>query len=189
VIVDIGTGDGRAVIERARREPTALVIGVDAAAAAMADASRRAERRGPHNALFLAEGAERLAASPLARTADFVTITFPWGSLLRGVVGLDDAAMTGVAAILGQAGRIAVLASVVPADGIDGFDCLDEAAAASISAAWRRAGVDLTSMRPATADEITESGSTWSRRLRTATPAGNGEERRPVWRLDGRRLG
>jgi len=54
----------------------------------MAEASRRADRRGPSNALFLAAGVETLPASPLTGSADLVTVMFPWGSLLRGVLGL-----------------------------------------------------------------------------------------------------
>ena len=79
VVVDLGTGDGRAVLRRAAAEPSALVIGIDAAASAMAEASRRADRRGPTNALFLAAGVEALSASPLAGRADLVTVTVPVG--------------------------------------------------------------------------------------------------------------
>ena len=63
VVVDLGTGDGRAVIERARAQPDALVVGIDASAAGMADASRRAARSVPRggvpNALFVVAAAEQ----------------------------------------------------------------------------------------------------------------------------------
>jgi 16S rRNA (adenine(1408)-N(1))-methyltransferase len=199
VIVDLGTGDGRAVLARARSEPRALVIGIDASAAAMAETSRRASRRGPSNALFFAEGAERLADSPLAGRADLLTVTFPWGSLLRGLVGLDPATLAGAAALLRGAGRLEVLASVVPSDRVPGLDCLDDGAATAIREAWRAAGLELTSMRPATPAEIGASGSSWAGRLQAAGhgPRGagsrgagsRGAEPRPVWRLDGHRLG
>jgi 16S rRNA (adenine(1408)-N(1))-methyltransferase len=180
VIVDIGTGDGRAVLACATAEPASLVIGVDAAVAAMAESSRRADRRGPRNALFFAAGAETLASSPLACAADLVTVTFPWGSLLRGVVGLDGAALRGVAATVAIGGRIEVLASVVPTDGIDGLECLNDAFAPVIADAWQRAGLRLTGMRPASRTDIGAAGSSWARRL--------GPDR-PVWRLEGRRDG
>lgn len=204
MIVDLGTGDGRAVLARARSEPRALVIGIDASAAAMAEMSRRASQRGPGNALFLAEGAERLADSALAGRADLLTVTFPWGSLLRGFVGLDPATLAGAAALLRPGGRLEVLASVMPSDRVPGLDCLDDRAAAAIRAAWRAAGLELTSMRPATPAEIVASGSSWAGRLRAARkgPRGagphgaesrasgsRGAEPRPVWRLDGGRLG
>ena len=180
MIVDVGTGDGRAVLRRAPAEPRALVIGVDADAAAVADASRRASRRGPRNAIFLAEGAERLATSPLSGAADLLTITLPWGSLLRGVLGLDERALDGIAAVLAPAGRLEVLASVVPTDRVEGLDCLDASSAPAIREAWRTAGLELLSMRPATLADLAASGSSWARRL--------GPDR-PVWRLSGRRLG
>jgi 16S rRNA (adenine(1408)-N(1))-methyltransferase len=42
----VGTGDGRFVLALARARPDTLVIGLDAVAAGMAEASRRAARRG-----------------------------------------------------------------------------------------------------------------------------------------------
>jgi 16S rRNA (adenine(1408)-N(1))-methyltransferase len=176
VIVDLGTGDGRAVLACAAAEPSALVIGIDAAAAAMAESSRRADRRGPRNALFLAAGAAALAESPLAGQADVVAVSFPWGSLLRGVLGRDEAALRGIAAIVRPGGRVEILASVVPGDRIDGVDCLDGSIRPLIADAWLAAGLRLTEMGPATAAEVASTGSTWARRLGAA---------RPVWRLAG----
>jgi 16S rRNA (adenine(1408)-N(1))-methyltransferase len=182
VIVDLGTGDGRAVLDRALGEPRALVIGIDASAAAMVDASRRAARRGPRNALFFAAGAEALPSSPLVGCADVVTVTFPWGSLLRGIVGLDPTALAGVAAPLRVGGHLVVLASIVPSDGVPGLDRLDGSAAPTICAAWRQAGLELTSLRAATPSEIAASVSSWARRLRS------GGSPRPVWVLEGRKM-
>ena len=57
--VDLGTGDGRRVLRAAAARPDTLVIGVDANAAGMAEASRRAARRGAlPNALFVVAAAE-----------------------------------------------------------------------------------------------------------------------------------
>ena len=176
MILDIGTGDGRAVLVRAAAEPRAVVIGVDAAAETMAESSRRADRRGPRNALFFAAGAEALAASPLAGAADLVTVTFPWGSLLRGVVGLERGALCGVAGTLASGGRLEVLASVVSTDRVDGLECLDDTVAPAIAEAWRAVGLRLAAVRPATRAEIEATGSSWGRRL---------SPDRPVWRLEG----
>ena len=135
MIVDVGTGDGRAVLARAADDPAALVIGVDAIAASMAEASRRADRRGPSNALFLAAGVETLPASPLTGSADLVTVTFPGGSLLRGVLGLDERALCGVASVARPAARIEVLTSVIPSDAIPGIERLDASWCPGIEAA------------------------------------------------------
>ena len=57
--IDLGTGDGRHVLAAAAARPDTLVIGVDANAAGMAEASRRAARRGAlPNALFAVAAAE-----------------------------------------------------------------------------------------------------------------------------------
>ena len=176
MIVDLGTGDGRAVLARADEDPAALVIGIDASAASMAESSRRADRRGPSNAVFFAAGVEALSCSPLAGQADVVTIAFPWGSLLRGVLGLDDPALCGIASVARPGGRIEVLVSVVPADGVSGMDRLDLAQRATIDAAWWDSGLRLMSMRYVTPADLSGSRSSWARRL---------GPQRPVWRLDG----
>jgi 16S rRNA (adenine(1408)-N(1))-methyltransferase len=178
VVVDIGTGDGRVVLARAAAEPAALAVGIDASAPAMAGASLRADRRGPANALFLAAGVESLETSPLAGRADLVTVLFPWGSLLRGSLGLDDRALCGIASLLAPGGRLEVLASVVPSDGVAGLASLDTTAEPAVRRAWSATGLELETMRPSSGQEVLSSGSTWARRL------GAG---RPVWRLEGRR--
>ncbi|MBV9327743.1 MAG: methyltransferase domain-containing protein [Chloroflexi bacterium] len=81
--MDLGTGDGSAVLRLAKSSPRTLVIGVDTNAAGLVDASRRATRkRGADNALFLvADATDALHA--LCGRVDLLTITLPWGSLLR----------------------------------------------------------------------------------------------------------
>lgn len=177
MIVDLGTGDGRAVLARATADPRAFVIGIDAIATGMAESSRRAARRrgdrDAGNAIFLVEAAEVLPG-PLAEIASFVTITMPWGSLLRGVLGLDAVTLRGVASIVAPGGRVQVLVSVVPADRVDGIATLERPSEAQIASAWRSVGFELESMRPATVDDLRAARSSWARRL--------GD--RPVWRLD-----
>ena len=183
MILDLGTGDGRAVLERAAAEPDALIIGMDAASAAMAETSRRADRGGVPNALFLTAAAETLATTTaLAGRVDLVTITLPWGSLLRGALGLDGGTvLAGVVAVLGAGGRLEVIASVVPADHVRGLDALDGGAQDRIRDAWRAAGLRLETMEPVTREALRATGSTWGRRLAAGGPG------RPVWRLGGAR--
>lgn len=154
-----------------------MVLGVDAATVAMAEASGRAARRGPANAVFLAAGAETLGDTPLAGRMDLVTVTFPWGSLLRGVLGMDPSALGGIAALPAPGGRIEILASVVPSDQIEGITSLDASWEPAICRSWAAVGIDLVSMRLATTGEIAASRSSWARRLGATGAA------RPVWRL------
>ena len=178
MIVDIGTGDGRAVLDRARADPRAFVIGLDANASAMAEASNRAFRGRVANVCFLVEAAEALPG-PLAETAQLVTVNFPWGSLLRGVLGMDNAVLRGIAGLVVPAGLIEVLASVLPGDNVVGLDVLDRSATGRIAAAWAALGFELVAMRPATADDLRGTRSSWARRL--------GD--RPAWQLTTRRYG
>lgn len=145
----------------------------------MAEASgRAARRRGPANAMFLVTGAETLGDTVLAGRIDLVTVTFPWGSLLRAVLGLDPEALAGVAALVAPGGRLEVLASVVPSDRIEGIASLDATWEPAICRAWAAAGLNLVGMRLATRDEVVASRSSWARRLRA------GQDARAVWRLD-----
>jgi 16S rRNA (adenine(1408)-N(1))-methyltransferase len=177
VIVDLGTGDGRSVLARAAEWPAGLVIGIDANAAGMAESSRRAVRgngtgRVP-NALFLVEAAEALPG-PLDGVASLVTVTMPWGSLLRGVLGLDDTVLHGIASIVAPSGSIRVLVSVKPEDAVEGLGSLDGESESAVAAAWSPVGFELVSMRPATIEELRRTRSSWVRRLGS----------RPVWRIE-----
>jgi len=176
VTIDVGTGDGRAVTARAAAEPSALAIGIDAAAAGMAESSRQAHRRGPHNARFFVEAAEVLPG-PLARTGSLVTVSFPWGSLLQGVLGRQPAVLCGVAGLVAPGGALEILVSVTERDRIPGVATLDGDERDRLSGAWVAAGLELLSLRPASPTEVAASRSSWARRL--------GD--RPVWRLALRR--
>jgi 16S rRNA (adenine(1408)-N(1))-methyltransferase len=88
-IVDLGTGDGAAVLRTARENPSALVIGVDTDASSLREPSWRAARPiskgGVPNALFLVADAS-VALTALRGRVHELRITLPWGSLLRLVL-------------------------------------------------------------------------------------------------------
>ena len=177
-MIDVGTGDGRAVIARARREPNALVIGIDASAAAMAESSRRAarpERRGGlPNALFVVAAAE-CPPPELRAIADEITVLFPWGSLLRGALALDDAAAAPITSLLRPGGRVVAFISVTGRDGL-GLEPLEAADGEALARRWACHGMDLQAFEPASVAQIRATGSTWARRLDA------GRERQ-AWRL------
>jgi 16S rRNA (adenine(1408)-N(1))-methyltransferase len=171
-------------VARARAEPGAFVIGIDASAAAMAEASRRAarpaQRGGISNALFVVAAAERPPMELLA-IADEVTITFPWGSLLRGALAVDDAAAQGIAALLKPGAGLTALVSVTARDGL-GLGANEVPGAANqLGDRWVNHGLQLVSVRPATEAEVAATRSTWARRL------GVGRSR-PAWRVVLRRV-
>src|SRR5215470_16111883 len=79
--MDIGTGDGRYVAHLARCYPERLVIGIDACRENL----RRVSHKGLPNALYLLANAETLSAE-LHGLASHITVNFPWGSLLSGLL-------------------------------------------------------------------------------------------------------
>jgi 16S rRNA (adenine(1408)-N(1))-methyltransferase len=91
-----------------------------------------------------------------------MTINFPWGSLLRGVLGHDETALAGVAALLAPGASAQVLFSLTARDGVP-------EPSARLAAVYAAAGLQLTERRPATAGEIAASGSTWAKRLRAGS--------------------
>jgi 16S rRNA (adenine(1408)-N(1))-methyltransferase len=116
VHVDLGTGDGAYALRVARMHPDHAVIGLDT----MLDHLRGARKRHPRNVRF--DQADALAW-PLGTLpgADLVTINFPYGSLLRGLVEGDPALLQRLDALLGPGSRLAIRVnrSALVATGLD----------------------------------------------------------------------
>jgi 16S rRNA (adenine(1408)-N(1))-methyltransferase len=168
VIVDLGTGDGRAVLAAAAAHSDRLVLGIDPVAAAMAEASRRAalpaRRGGLPNAAFVVAAAEALPAE-LAGIAERVTVTLPWGSLLRGALAIDEPAAAGIAGLVGPGGRVAMLLAPAARDRLDPATDVRRRLDDGLAADWAALGLELLDARPATEAEIAAARSTWARRL------------------------
>ena len=99
----------------------------------MAELSRRAAAspaKGGHpNAVFLASGVELLPPA-LDRIADRVTVRFPWGSLLRGAIGVDREVAGSIARLVGSAGTLELALSIVEHDRLAARDVPDDAPSA-----------------------------------------------------------
>jgi 16S rRNA (adenine(1408)-N(1))-methyltransferase len=178
-VVDLGTGDGRFVLQAATARPDVLAIGVDADAASMADAARRARRGGRANALFVIAAAEALPPE-LDGIATSLTVHFPWGSLLRGLLQADTRMIGGIARVTRPGAEVRLLLSVTERDHIAGLPCLDQATADHIGRRYAAHGLELRRARPATPDDLAASHSRWARRLAAGV-------RRPAWLLRLRR--
>jgi 16S rRNA (adenine(1408)-N(1))-methyltransferase len=165
------------VLATAAASPDTLVIGIDADAASMAEASRRVarpvKRGGLPNALFVVAAAESLPAE-LNGLADALTVHFPWGSLLRGLLHGDPAILQGIARVTRPAASVTLLLSVTGRDRVAELDSLDEGVLAVLAPAYAASGLVLCEARPATAADLARSHSTWAKRL------GAGESR-PAW--------
>ena len=103
VLIDLGTGDGRFVSHIATRRPDMLAIGIDLCAANVREASRRA----PANALYLIASAHALPDA-LQGLATFLTINFPWGDLLTGLLAAGAGGAGELAALTRPGGQIEI---------------------------------------------------------------------------------
>jgi 16S rRNA (adenine(1408)-N(1))-methyltransferase len=180
--VDLGTGDGAAVLRLARREQESLVIGVDTDASAMREASRRAASRpargGLSNAVFLAGTLKDLAAL-LPDTADQVRVTLPWGSLLRESVAPDPRFVAYLRTVLRPGGAFQLIVSLLERDLEAGQRPFDTGAMDELAAAYAALGFVDAHARPVTIDDVRSVDSSWAKRL--GIPA-----RRPAWLLAAR---
>lgn len=135
----------------------------------MSEASLRAarpERKGGlSNALFAVAAAEALPPELRGRAAE-VTIHFPWGSLLRATLALEDAetASRGISSLLAAGGRVRTLVSIDLRDGL-GIEPLAPSDGPVLGARWATCGLELIRFAPADAVEIRATGSSWARRL------------------------
>jgi 16S rRNA (adenine(1408)-N(1))-methyltransferase len=170
------------VLATAAARPDLLVVGVDANAAAMAQASRRAaaspRRGGLPNALFVVAAAEALPPE-LDGLAGAVTVHFPWGSLLRGLLRADPAVMAGLTRVMRPGAALKLLLSSTDRDRGAGVAPLGEPAVRALAAVYAGWGLAVTEARPATADDVAAAHSTWGKRL------GAGGQR-PAWLLSAR---
>lgn len=104
ITLDLGTGDGRFVRDLALRQPDTGVIGLDLCAENM----RRASRARADNALFIAADALAMPQE-LHQVATRITINFPWGSLVRGLLAGDAGLLDGLAEAARKGARLDLL--------------------------------------------------------------------------------
>lgn len=177
--MDLGTGDGRYVLATATDHTDQLVIGIDTNAAGMAEAARRAaaapRKGGLANVLFVVAGAEALPAE-LDGAVSALTVHFPWGSLLHGLVRPEPSILDGVARVCRPGAVVSVLLSVTERDHVAGLARFTGDEIARLAGAYAAFGLALTDAQPATAADITAAHSTWAKRL------GAGRTR-PAWQL------
>ena len=167
------------MLARAAADPAALVWGLDASRDAMLKAAVRVGRPGRRgtlaNARFVVAAAEALPPE-LDGLVDELTVHFPWGSLLRGLLVPERCVLGGLARLL-RPGRCAtVLLSLTPRDRRPDLPPLDGALAGRLASAYAAHGLRLVDWRPASRAEVAAAHSTWAKRL------GAGDTR-PVWRL------
>ena len=131
----------------------------------MADAWRRIQRQKLANVVLVAARAEELPPE-LDCIADAVTFHFPWGSLLTGVLDVDDSGVAaGLARITRSAGTVTVVLSVTERERALGLPLLDGSLERRLAAAYGAHGLALAEWRPASQQEIADTRSSWAKRL------------------------
>jgi 16S rRNA (adenine(1408)-N(1))-methyltransferase len=159
--VDVGAGDGGYVLYRARTDPTTFAIAIDASPDALTSGAWRAKRAGLENAAFLVEGVERLSEE-LACLADEVTVHFPWGSLLRGLLDGSRSVVGPIATLMKVGAELRVVMSALDRDG---YDELTPSRIASRCGAYAEHGLRLIEADWASSAIVAESRSAWAKRL------------------------
>lgn len=181
--MDLGAGDGLAGLRAAKADPSRLFIAVDANADGLREGSAKALRRdGAPNALFVRAAVEALPPE-LAGLADRVTVTLPWGSLLRAVVLPDLALLAGICGLLQPGGRLDVVYAIDPerdaaALRVLGLDPACSGPQEATCAGYADAGLRVDRVSELAREEIAALGTTWARKL-AATPSA-----RRAWRIE-----
>lgn len=94
LILDLGTGDGRYVRTLAQSHSDWFVVGVDACRENLHEHSRA----GLANMLFVIANAQELPCE-FSGLFSHVTINFPWGSLLKGLLAAEPGLMGGLTSV------------------------------------------------------------------------------------------
>lgn len=163
VLIDLGTGDGRFVLRGAQECPRQLVIGIDACRENLRDASRRA----PANTLFLIANAldlpnELTEPAGLTGLASAITINFPWGTLLTGLLR-DESPLLATLHRLARPG--ATLDVRLNAGALAEAGWSLEAGGDQVRRLARVAGFRLSAPRVLAASDLRSYPTTWARRL------------------------
>ena len=157
VLIDLGTGDGRFVLHTSRAHPARYVIGIDACRDNLYAASRHA----PNNALFLIANICTMPAG-LVRLASAITINFPWGTLLAGLLD-DGSPLLATLARLARPGATLHIRLNGGALAEAGYSL--EAGGEQVRRLARRAGFHVAAPLPLVAGDLRAYPTTWAKRL------------------------
>jgi 16S rRNA (adenine(1408)-N(1))-methyltransferase len=153
--IDIGTGDGRYVQHLA--QTGCFAVGIDACRENMLQAARRA----PANALFVVANAAALPRELDGRAAS-LSINFPWGSLLEGLLSGEAGLLAGLER-LAQPGAALDVRLNAGALAEAGYTLEDGACA--VSDMLRGCGFAVHPPRVMTARDLAACPTTWAKRL------------------------
>lgn len=157
VLVDVGTGDGRYVLHVARTRPEWFVIVVDACR----DNLRKASRKAPHNALYVIANALAMPEE-LTGMASKVTINFPWGSLLTGLLDAEPTLLEGLLSIARPGAGLEIRLN---SEALTETGYTLESGSARLRQSLRSTGFDTGDPRLLDARGLRQCHTTWANRL------------------------
>ncbi|MCA9392498.1 methyltransferase domain-containing protein [candidate division WWE3 bacterium] len=175
IIVDIGTGDGEFTYKIAKENPDRLVIGIDPNHKSMINVSTKVDKKpakgGLENAMFVLADVENLPEE-LNGVANQVFINFPWGSLLRAVVNVEQVAWKSIKRICQDGAQIDVVFGYDPIKdagelkrlGID-EDISLEYIRSFMSPKLEKLGFKLIESEELSDEELQNYPSSWAKRL------------------------
>jgi 16S rRNA (adenine(1408)-N(1))-methyltransferase len=97
----------------------------------------------------------------LGGVADLVTVHFPWGSLLRGLLAADREIMAGVTRLMRPGAVLSLLVSAVARDGGVRVEPIRDDTLHCVVDTYRNHGVDRHRSTKVIADDFTATHSTW----------------------------
>ncbi|MDQ3227527.1 MAG: hypothetical protein M3Q50_12950 [Chloroflexota bacterium] len=167
ITVDLGAGDGRFVRHQARQNSESGAIAVDLCETTL----RAGARAAADNAMFVVADALTLPRE-WGEIATRVSINFPWGSLLRGLIRGDERFLDGLIAV-GR--RRAAFDFMVNAGALAETGLSLDAAGNRIMAMLRNHGVSVGPMAVIGAADLRRQPTSWAKRLAF------GRDPRAIW--------
>ena len=155
--LDLGTGDGRFVRVLAERHPERFVVGLDACRENLWEHSRAKQG----NMLFIIAHAQELPCE-LEGLFSQVTVNFPWGSLLDGLLARDPGLIGGLHGIARPAAQIEIRLN---SGALKEAGTSLEAGAELVYGNLHGHGWELDSPRLLQQDTLKKFPTTWARRL------------------------
>jgi 16S rRNA (adenine(1408)-N(1))-methyltransferase len=157
VLIDVGTGDGRYILHVARTRPTWFAVGVDACR----DNLRKASRKAPLNALYVIANALALPGE-LDGMASKLTINFPWGSLLTGLLDGNPMLLEGLLAVARPGAELEIRLN---AGALSDAGYTLESGAPPARQALQAGGFDVGDLVRLDARELRQCRTSWAKRL------------------------
>lgn len=174
VVVDLGTGDGKYALRYAQANPRTLVIGIDALADNLREASQRASRSprrgGLANVLFVRASAES-PPGELRGVADEIHVLLPWGRLLVGTLLAEEDVMSGLTTLAGPGARVRLIfnaeiwADSTPKELAHLPRLSRPYVEETMAPAYTRFGIELEHCRLMDEAEVEDLATTWSKKL------------------------